>query len=82
MRRHCFEIFCYTHANKTHFHKKGIALSLVMKVRVLGVRKQPRSQVRRRGPWERGWLSERSIKFNVRNVFSLVVFVHALQPKL
>ena len=24
----------YSHANKTHFHKKGFALSLVMKVRV------------------------------------------------
>ena len=40
MRRHCFEIFCYTHANKTHFDKKGFTLSLVLKVRVLEVRKQ------------------------------------------
>ena len=25
----------YSHVNKTHFHKKGFALSLVLKVRVL-----------------------------------------------
>ena len=25
----------HSHANKTHFHKKGFALSLVLKVRVL-----------------------------------------------
>ena len=66
--------FFYTHANKTHFHKKGFALSPVLKVRVLEVRKQPRSQVRSRGPWERGCFAEWSIKFNVRNVFSFVVF--------
>ena len=29
---------CYSHANKTHFHKKGFALSLVLKVRVFGTR--------------------------------------------
>ena len=28
-------------ANKTHFHKKGCALSLILKVRVLGTRKWP-----------------------------------------
>ena len=29
----------YSHADKTHLHKKGFALSLVLKVRVLGARK-------------------------------------------
>ena len=29
------KIILYSHANKTHFHKKGFALSLVLKVRVL-----------------------------------------------
>ena len=29
----------YFHANKTHFHKKGFALCLVLKVRVFGTRK-------------------------------------------
>ena len=33
-------IFNYD-ANKTHFHKKGFALSLVLKVRFLGTRKWP-----------------------------------------
>ena len=31
----------YSHANKTHFHMKGFALSLVMKVRVFRIRKWP-----------------------------------------
>ena len=30
-----------THANKTHFHKKSLALSLVLKVEVFGTRKWP-----------------------------------------
>ena len=29
------KIIFYSHANKTHFHKEGFALSLVLKVRVL-----------------------------------------------
>ena len=29
------------HANKTHFHKKGFALGLVLRVRVFGTRKRP-----------------------------------------
>ena len=40
MQSRCFGIFFYIHANKTHF-----ALSLVLKVRVFGVRKQLLSQV-------------------------------------
>jgi len=28
----------HSHANKTHFHKKGGALGLILKVRVLGTR--------------------------------------------
>ena len=31
----------YSHVNKTHFHEKGFALSLVLKVRVLGTWKWP-----------------------------------------
>ena len=30
------EIIFHSHANKTHFHKKGCARSLVLKVRVFG----------------------------------------------
>ena len=33
-------IFNY-HANKTYFHNKGFALSLVLKVRFFGTRKWP-----------------------------------------
>ena len=36
-------IFNY-HANKTHFHNKGFALSLVFKVRFLGTQKWPISR--------------------------------------
>ena len=35
------EISFHSHANKTHFHKKGRALNLILKVRVLGSRKWP-----------------------------------------
>ena len=31
----------HSHANKTHFHKKGGALGLLLKVRVLGTQKWP-----------------------------------------
>ena len=31
----------HSHANKTHFHKKGCALGLTLKVRVLGTQKWP-----------------------------------------
>ena len=31
----------YSHVNKTHFHKKGFALSLVFNVRVFGTRNRP-----------------------------------------
>ena len=33
------EMIFYSHTNKTHFHKKGFALSLVLKVRIFGTRK-------------------------------------------
>ena len=33
------KIIFYSHANKTYFHKKGFALSLILKVRVLQTRK-------------------------------------------
>ena len=36
-------IFNYD-ANKTHFHNKGFALSLVLKVRFFGTRKWPKSE--------------------------------------
>ena len=31
----------HSHANKTHFHNKGCALGLLLKVRVLGTQKWP-----------------------------------------
>ena len=33
------EMFFHSHANKNHFHKKGCALGLILKVRVFGTRK-------------------------------------------
>ena len=33
-----------SHANKTHFHKKGCALGLILKVKVLGTQKWPIEQ--------------------------------------
>ena len=35
------EIIFHSHANKTHFHKKGCAPSLILKVRVFGTWKWP-----------------------------------------
>ena len=35
------EITFHSHANKTHFHKKGCAPSLILKLRVFGTRKWP-----------------------------------------
>ena len=35
------EIIFHSHVNKTHFHKKGCAPSLMLKVRVFGTRKWP-----------------------------------------
>ena len=35
------EMIFHSHANKTHFHKKGCALDLILKVRVFGTRKRP-----------------------------------------
>ena len=35
------EMIFHSHANKTHFHKKGCALGLFLKVRVYGTRKWP-----------------------------------------
>ena len=35
------EIIFHSHANKTHFHKKGCAPGLILKVRVFGTRKWP-----------------------------------------
>ena len=35
------EMILHSHANKTHFHKKGCALGLILKVRVFGTRKWP-----------------------------------------
>ena len=35
------EMIVYSRANKTYFHKKGCALGVVSKVRVLGTRKWP-----------------------------------------
>ena len=35
------EILFHSHGNKTHFHKKGSAPSVILKVRVFGTRKWP-----------------------------------------
>ena len=35
------EIISHSHANKSHFHKKGCAPNLILKVRVFGTRKWP-----------------------------------------
>ena len=35
------EMTLHSHANKSHFHKKGCALGLILKVRVFGTRKWP-----------------------------------------
>ena len=35
------QIIFYSHASKTHFHKKGCALGLILNVRVFGTRKWP-----------------------------------------
>ena len=35
------EMIFHSHANKTHFHKKGCALGLILKVRVSETRKWP-----------------------------------------
>ena len=35
------EMIFHSHANKTHFHMKGCALGLILKVRVFGTRKWP-----------------------------------------
>ena len=36
-----FEMIFHSHANKTHFHMKGCALGLILKVRVFGTWKCP-----------------------------------------
>ena len=38
------EIMFHSHANKTHFHKKGCALDLILKVKVFGTQKWPIEQ--------------------------------------
>ena len=35
------EMIFHSRANKSHFHKKGCALGLILKVRVFGTRKWP-----------------------------------------
>ena len=35
------EMIFHSHANKTHFHKKGCTLGLILKVRCFGTRKWP-----------------------------------------
>ena len=41
------EMILYSHATATHFHKKGFALSLVLKTRVFGTRKRPIFTIRK-----------------------------------
>ena len=40
------EMIFDSHANKTHFHKKGCELGLILKVRVFGTRKWPILNIR------------------------------------
>ena len=35
------EMIFHFHVNKTHFHKKGCALGIILKVRVFGTQKWP-----------------------------------------
>ena len=35
------EMFFYSHVNEAHFHKKGFARNVLLKVRVFGCRKWP-----------------------------------------
>ena len=46
------EIIFHFNANKTHFHKKGCAPSLISKMRVFGTRKWPIHLVRARNYFE------------------------------
>ena len=39
----------YSHADKTHYHQKSFALSLVLKVREFGTRKWPNNKIKLRG---------------------------------
>ena len=39
------KIIFHSYANKTHFHKKGFALGLMLKLRVSGTRKWPIASV-------------------------------------
>ena len=52
------EMIFHSHANNTHFHKKGCALGLILKVRVFGTRKWPIRQFE--VAWETGskWMSK------------------------
>ena len=36
------KMICHSHANKTHFHKKGFTYDLILKVRGFGTRKWPK----------------------------------------
>ena len=55
------EIIFHSHANKTHFHKKGCAPSFILKVRVFGTRKWPihRSKILPVTSWQ---LSNRTVR--------------------
>ena len=49
------EMNFHSHANKTHFNKKGCALGLILKVKVFGTRKWPchRKVLSVKGTWGR-----------------------------
>ena len=51
------EIIFHPHANKTHFHKKGYAPSLILKVRVFGTWKWP--------IFDTMYISERDVKWRI-----------------
>ena len=45
------EMIFHSHANKTHFHKKGWTLGLILKVRVLELGSGPLALWKREGNW-------------------------------
>ena len=71
------KMFFYSHANQTPFHKRGFALSLILKMNVLGMWKQPIILVNRKKKIQTYGNEKNSgkIKCNVSILFSFYAFV-------
>ena len=72
----------HSHANKTHLHKKGCALGLILKVRVFGTRKWPISWIviiKRWSPFpssSASWIDDRAwVSFRLCSHYSGQLFV-------